>query len=224
MNTRTFSLVTAALLFATAAGAQTAGSKPSTSPGSTAAPPNMTSASGREKLSMSESGFLKHAAQGGMAEVTLATTAENKSSNADVKALAEKIKSDHEKANQELQTVASTKSLTLPAAPSTTEKATEKRLNGLSGVAFDRAYVNAMVKDHRADVKEFQKYSKDKDPDVARFASQTLPVLQDHLSRAEALQKTLNPSKTSSRKTKTPASASQARPTTPSHPSSNSGQ
>jgi len=204
MNTRSIAILAAALLVGSAAGAQTTGTrKPAP-----AAPPNMTSPAGRAQLSMSESGFVKHAAQGGMAEVSLATTAETKSANADVKALAEKIKSDHEKANQQLQTLAGSKNVTLPAAPSIAEKATAKRLDGLNGAAFDRAYVNEMVKDHRADIRDFQKHAKDKDPDVARFVTETLPVLQDHLKQAESVQKNLGGTKATSTKRHTKPSAS----------------
>jgi putative membrane protein len=47
-----------------------------------------------------------------------------------------------------------------------------------------------MVKDHKKDVKEFQKEAKSaKDPDVKSFAAKTTPTLQEHLQMAEAAQK-----------------------------------
>jgi len=46
-----------------------------------------------------------------------------------------------------------------------------------------------MVKDHKKDVKEFEKQAKNaKDADVRNFASKTLPTLQEHLKMAEAAQ------------------------------------
>ena len=47
----------------------------------------------------------------------------------------------------------------------------------------------ANVNDHRKAVSAFTKASKSSDPDVKAFADKTLPVLKDHLQRAEDLQK-----------------------------------
>ena len=69
------------------------------------------------------------------------------------------------------------------------QKKLHDRLSKLSGAEFDRTYVDEMVKDHRKDVKEFQREAeKAKDPDVKSWASKTLPTLQDHLKQIEGLQ------------------------------------
>jgi putative membrane protein len=63
------------------------------------------------------------------------------------------------------------------------------KLSGLSGDAFDREYVNMMVKDHEKDVKEFERAStKAKDPDVRAFAAKTLPTLREHLQQVRDIQ------------------------------------
>jgi putative membrane protein len=63
------------------------------------------------------------------------------------------------------------------------------KLSGLSGDAFDREYINMMVKDHEKDVKEFEKASmKAKDPDVRAFAAKTLPTLREHLQQVRDIQ------------------------------------
>jgi putative membrane protein len=142
--------------------------------------------------------FLKKAYDDGQAEIALAVLADSKSQNADVKAFASKIKSDHEQANRELAKLAASKNVTLPQSTETPQKrtATEtevrdtmKRLQSLNGAEFDRAYADAMVTDHQTAVAEFKKGSKSADPDVRAFADKTLPVLKEHLQRAEELQK-----------------------------------
>jgi putative membrane protein len=133
--------------------------------------------------------FVKSAAEGGQAEVQLATTAESKATNSEVKSLAETIHHDHEAANAELKTLAEKKNVTLPTAVSKTHQATANRLSKLSGAAFDKAYVDEMVKDHRADIATFQKHKTDADPDVAAFVTKTLPTLQNHLTMALNAQK-----------------------------------
>jgi putative membrane protein len=63
------------------------------------------------------------------------------------------------------------------------------KLSGLSGDAFDREYVNMMVKDHEKDVKEFEKASTNaKDSDVRAFATKTLPTLREHLQQVRDIQ------------------------------------
>jgi putative membrane protein len=55
---------------------------------------------------------------------------------------------------------------------------------------FDRAYINAMVKDHIEDVAEFRKESQTgQDVDIKAFAAKTLPTLQHHLEMAQDARK-----------------------------------
>ena len=69
------------------------------------------------------------------------------------------------------------------------DQAGMNKLAGLSGSAFDREYVNMMVKDHEKDVKEFEKASmKAKDPDVRAWAAKTLPTLREHLQQVLDIQ------------------------------------
>ena len=64
-----------------------------------------------------------------------------------------------------------------------------KKLEGLSGTEFDRAFVKAAVTHHEKAVKEFTKASLSaEDQEVKSFASKTLPTLREHLSQAQGLQ------------------------------------
>ena len=61
------------------------------------------------------------------------------------------------------------------------------KLSKVSGADFDRQYMQDMISDHKDDVKKFQRQSdKGKDPDLQKFASQTLPTLKEHLQLAES--------------------------------------
>jgi putative membrane protein len=56
------------------------------------------------------------------------------------------------------------------------------KLSGLHGEALDQAYIHDMVADHKKDVAEFQQEAKSAHgPDLKRWASKTLPRLQEHL-------------------------------------------
>lgn len=139
-----------------------------------------------EESSKPDQAFVKKAAEGGMAEVEFGKLAQQKASSPEVKNFAQRMVDDHSKANDELKAIASKKDITLPTALDSKDKATYNRLSKLSGAAFDRAYMADMVKDHRADVSDFQYEARaGQDSDVRGFASKTLPTLQDHLKEAQ---------------------------------------
>src|SRR5262245_37809352 len=93
--------------------------------------------------------FVTTVARDGIAEVELGKLAADKASSPEVKQFAQRMVDDHSKANDELKSLAQTKGITLPSAIASKEKSLENRLSKLSGPAFDRAYLNAMVTDHR---------------------------------------------------------------------------
>lgn len=130
--------------------------------------------------------FAKEAAMGGMAEVDLGQLAASKAESADVKQFGQRMVDDHGKANDELKSWASQKKVTLPAELGAKHKAEHAKLEKLSGAAFDRAYMAAMVADHNKDVAAFMRESKTaKDPDLKAFAGKTLPTLQEHQKMAK---------------------------------------
>lgn len=137
---------------------------------------------------MADTHFVKKAAEGGLAEVELGQLAVQKASSEQVKKFGQRMVDDHSKANDELKEVASKDHITLPTQPDAKDKATKARLEKLSGAEFDKAYMSDMVKDHRHDVSEFARESKDaKNPDIKSFAQQTLPTLREHLKLAEQI-------------------------------------
>src|SRR4051812_1228546 len=139
-------------------------------------------------ISASDQAFVKEAAAGGMAEVDLGQLAASKASNPDVKQFGQRMVDDHGKANDELKSWASQKSVNLPTDLDAKHKAEHARLEKLSGEAFDRAYMTAMVADHNKDVAEFQRESKSaKDPDLKAWVTKTLPTLQDHQKSAKEI-------------------------------------
>jgi putative membrane protein len=130
--------------------------------------------------------FVMKAAEGGMAEVELGKLAAEKASSSDVKNFGQKMADDHGKANDELKQLAEKKNITLPTAISAKDKATYNRLSKLSGAAFDRAYMQDMLKDHQTDISEFQYEARSgADSEFRGFASKTLPTLQEHLKMAQ---------------------------------------
>ena len=140
------------------------------------------------KGATSDQSFLKEAAAGGLAEVELGQLAAEKASNPEVKKFAERMVTDHGKANDQLKELAAQKGIELPTEPSAKHKATKERLSKLSGDEFDKAYMSDMLSDHKKDVAAFRKESTEgKDLLVKEFATKTLPTLEDHLKEAESI-------------------------------------
>jgi len=93
---------------------------------------------------------------------------------------------DHSKANDQLKDVAQKENITLPTELDAKHKALRDKLAKLHGAQFDRAYMQAMVQDHRKDVSEFRHESTSgQNPEVKSFAAKTLPTLEEHLKLAQ---------------------------------------
>jgi putative membrane protein len=132
--------------------------------------------------------FVMDAARGGLAEVELGKLAVAKGTSPDVKQFGQRMIDDHSKANDKLREVALAKGVTLPSEMDRKTRDEYRKLDKMSGERFDHAYVDMMVKDHKKDVADFDHEAKrGNDPDVQRFASMTLPTLQEHLTMVEGL-------------------------------------
>lgn len=138
------------------------------------------------KLASSDLDFLKKAAHNGHAEVEASKLVETKGSNTQVKSFAQQMVADHTKVGGELDVLAASKGVRVPAEPSMVQKAKARLVQARDGAAFDRAYIETFgVKAHEETVRLFQKAAKEaKDADVKAFAEKTLPGLQQHLKMA----------------------------------------
>ncbi|HEX2976404.1 MAG TPA: DUF4142 domain-containing protein [Bacteroidales bacterium] len=140
-----------------------------------------------------DQGFLNEAASGGMMEVELGRYAQENAVNTRVKNFGAMMVRDHSKANEELKSLASSKSLTLPSSMDEKHMNKVNELKGKTGADFDKEYMKEMVDDHEKDVDEFRKQSENaKDADIKAFAAKTLPILQTHQDSAKAIRDALD--------------------------------
>jgi putative membrane protein len=131
--------------------------------------------------------FAMKAAQGGLAEVEAGKAAQQKAQNDAVKQFAQRMVTDHGKANEELMSLAKSKNVALPSALDKNHQAHMDKLNKLSGPQFDREYMKHMVDDHRKTVADFEKQSKSgKDEELKKWAGDKLPTLREHLKMAQS--------------------------------------
>jgi len=141
-----------------------------------------------QQASISDKHFVKEALEGGNAEVSLGQLAQEKAMSTDVKEFGQKMVNDHTKLGEQMRPIAQQIGVEPPTGTPISEKALATKLNLLSGDAFDRAYIRAMVKDHREDVKAFKKeVSTGKNPAVKAAAKDGLAVVEGHLRRIEEI-------------------------------------
>jgi putative membrane protein len=142
---------------------------------------------GKSSLPHGDARFLQKAAAHGYAEVQLAQLARQKAVREEVRQFADRMVTDHTKANEDATAVAMSNGVKLPAGPDEKHVKEMRKLEKLSGGDFDRAYMKRMVKEHHDDVGEFQRKAKARNPnDVTEFASRNVPTLIEHLRMAEA--------------------------------------
>lgn len=160
-------------------------------PGST--DPTATTAAGmpsQNTNAMADRDFVKEALQGGMAEVQLGQLALQKSNNDQVKQFAQKMIDDHTKLGEQMKPVAQQLGVKEPTGPSKKQKETIAKLQNLNGDAFDKAYVQAMVKDHQHDHMAFQHEAQmGGDPNVKQAAAQGEQVISAHLQLIKQIAK-----------------------------------
>jgi len=129
------------------------------------------------KLSATDKNFMMNAAKGGMMEVEWGKLAAQNGQNADVKKFGNRMVTDHSKANSELMALAKEEGVALPTAKSAGKWKS------------DKDYMEMMLKDHQADLAEFQKEAQSgTDPDLKKFAEKYSKVVSAHLKLAQETQ------------------------------------
>ena len=135
-----------------------------------------------------DASFYKSAAEGGTAEVAAGHLAQDKGHSQQIKDFGAMMVKDHSAANEKLQSLAASKSLTLPTRSSVSQMVTKARLDVLSGDTFDKSYVRAQISVHRQTIALFHKeMSSGQDADARAFAAAVLPTVRAHLKAIIAI-------------------------------------
>lgn len=142
-----------------------------------------------EGKALSDNEFVMKAGSSGLAEVAIGKVGQEKAKNADVKKFAERVVTDHSKANEELTRIAKDSGITVPDKPSAEQEQHVKHFSEGAARDFDKDFVNHMVDSHTKGVDLFTKASKElKNEKLRGFADKTLPTLKEHLEIAKKLQ------------------------------------
>ncbi|MBX6369204.1 MAG: DUF4142 domain-containing protein [Rhodospirillales bacterium] len=187
----------ALLAFAGPSLAQTAPSTQRPAAG-TAMPSGTSSTETKQKADRGDRKFMENAAHGNAKEIALGKMAQQKAQHPQVKQLAETIVKDHTEAGEKLGPIATSMGVDLSKAMAAGQKDDVDDFQKLSGVEFDRKYVEAMVDDHEDDTEEFDEAAKNaKNPELKAWAAEVAPKLHNHLELAKAADKALEQATTS---------------------------
>lgn len=136
--------------------------------------------------------FLAKAAQSDVNDYKLSQLALQKTSNPDVKAFAEKMVDEHMKMTLSMKPFVTAWGLTAPVDLDEDHKKDYARLNGLSGAAFDKEYMDLMVSDHSKALDLFTEEAKDtKDAKFKAVVIKGKSMVAAHKNMAYDLQKKL---------------------------------
>lgn len=155
-----------------------------TPPGAAGADPKTGPVSGADRA------FVAAAASSGLAEVEAGRYAAGKAADGAVKAYAEQLEREHASANDELQRIAGSKGIALPATVQGDDKSQLDKLKGLPAAQLDSEFVQAFGIDaHQKAIRLFESQAQSgQDPELRAFAERTLPKLREHLGAAQQLQ------------------------------------
>lgn len=131
--------------------------------------------------------FVEKAAVAGLTEVEAGKMALAKSKDPGIRSFAQRMVSDHTKANVELTGIATAKGIDAPKSPDSEHQAMLDALASKTGTEFDREYSQHMNMDHSKAIALFEGATRSTDAELAKFAKKTLPTLKEHKKLAEKL-------------------------------------
>lgn len=150
------------------------------------------SASAADASPKTTAAFLQHAADGQQGERDLGQLAVQKAGNEQVKEFGIRMIEDHTKALQEVQQLGSKVGIQLSTQPGGAHKGMKDQLLKLSGKEFDRAYITAMLREHEKEMKELEQHSLvEKNQEVRQWAAGAVPVVKEHLTKANTIASSL---------------------------------
>jgi putative membrane protein len=133
--------------------------------------------------------FLVRATDAGLMEIALGTIAMKKAANKRVRDFGEMTLKEHTNIDEIIKSLADARTVTIPTMTSDENAKIIGRINEKKDTAFDKAYINRVVEEHKKAVREFETASNNvDDSEIRSFITATLPILRRHLDSCKAIQ------------------------------------
>lgn len=135
-----------------------------------------------------DSQYLVDAAETDLKEIEIGKLAQQKSTDADVKAYGKMLVDDHTKSFNDVKALAGKKQITLPATVTEDGQDEYNKLNEKTGLDFDKKFAEMMVDGHEKNIEKAQKASeKASDEEIRMWAANKLVALTKHRDHAKTL-------------------------------------
>lgn len=136
------------------------------------------------------SAYVPNAAMGDMYEIQAADIALEKSQNAEVRSLAEMIKTDHTAASESFKQIApqAAPDIALPTTLDERRQGLIDNLQAATAAAFDQTWIDQQIAAHNEAVTLHSGFADNADhPRLAEHARMVLPKIEAHLRQAEQI-------------------------------------
>jgi putative membrane protein len=140
-----------------------------------------------------DTSFVSKAIKGNQHEIMMAQLALQKSTSAEVKALAQKLINDHTQLLQQLQGLQgnnTNNNTGHDSAYNNTMDSTgvNNMYNNISGITFDRQWIGDMISGHQKTLTDFRtELNSTNDANLKTLINNALPTIQDHLKQLQIL-------------------------------------
>jgi putative membrane protein len=138
-------------------------------------------------ISKEDRRFLRQAVAVAATEVSLSQLALKTSATALVQYMAKRIVDDCTQMNRKLASLAWRYRVNVSAEPGPDAQQKAQQLRALRGSAFDQAYDEVILEDHRKAIDLFTAATQSPNPEIRGLAEAALPTLDLHLKMAEEL-------------------------------------
>jgi len=148
----------------------------------------------------SDSSFIRQTIRGNYTEVALGRLAGSRATNAEVKDFAKRIVSDHNDMNKEWVDLAQDNDMKVTVEFGPAGQQSIDRLEGLSGAAFDQAYMSEMIREHEQDLAALQRMATSaRSSEVRQLSSTGASTVREHLTLAQQIGSQVGVSSTAGR-------------------------
>lgn len=140
---------------------------------------------GNATVVAADAGYIRQAISGSAVEVELARLAQRRAADSDVKDFARRMVADHEAMGRQWYALAQRQRVTVQTQRDPATDQTVRRLEGLSGAAFDRAYMTEMVRQHQQELAHMQQIATSaRSPEVRQLGATGQATVREHLTLA----------------------------------------
>jgi putative membrane protein len=141
-------------------------------------------------LARDKNTFVQKAEESGEFEIASGDLAKHKAHGPDVQKFAAQMVTDHTAAGEKLKAAAGKAGVPAEKVNKMGEQhaADMAKLQNAKDAEFDALYINIQIQAHEEAVTLFRDYAKNgDDPDLRRFAQETLPTLELHLAHVKSM-------------------------------------